>query len=125
MTTGSVDDPWAPQVDRFVICGLPDGHEQWWEFAVFISRRWNNLWDVKSRVYQVDRDGEPAVVPRDWDWDPYLMDLATAQKVALQRARTVTTRGRTAEKILEEERCPKHSAETASPGTSTSPPNTP
>lgn len=103
-------DPWAPTVDRYVICGLPEGHPQWWEFAVFVTRRWEHQWDVKNRVYQIDTNGVAEVVPREWDWDPYLMDLPTATRVAVQRAKTVTTRGRTAEQILEEERCQKQKA---------------
>lgn len=125
LVAGEADNPWTPQLDRLVICGLPSSHELWWPFAVFINRRWDDLWDVKSGSYQVDRDGVPANVPRDSDWDPYLMDLATAENVALHRARTVTRGGRTADQILQEERCQIPAAVTTSPGTSTLPPSTP
>lgn len=93
-------DRWTPQVDTYTICGMPDGHDLWSDFTVFVRRRWEGLWDVKWRVYQVDTEGNWDVVPREWDWTPYLMPLDQALEVATARAKAATLRGKTADEWL-------------------------
>lgn len=101
--TAATDDPWAPTVDRFVVCGLPDGHPDWEHFAVSVSRHVGGVWTVRSRTYQISAVGDAHVVSMNDDWAPYLMPVGQALDVATARAKTITLRGRTAEQILERE----------------------
>lgn len=95
---------WAPVVDRYVICGLPERHQLWDYFAVLVTRADGDVWTVKARgTYHISRDGERCVMLSDDDWGPYLMPLEQALEVATTYAKAMTLRGRTAEQILEEE----------------------
>jgi hypothetical protein len=97
-------DRWEPVVERYVVCGLPEGHRDWFHFSVAITRHNEDMWTVKARgTYQVSRDGVSQVMLDDDDWDPFVMPLQVAVEVATRYARTVTLRSLTADEIMRKE----------------------
>lgn len=96
----SFNNRWTPVVHRYVICGLPAGHELWDSHAVFVTRDATGGWTVRSRGRQVDINGTLAALGGDSSWSGFVMSLDAALEVAVQRARTVTTHGMTTDDIL-------------------------
>jgi hypothetical protein len=84
------------RVSEYTVCALPEGHREYWHFAVTVNLRGDGRWTVANCGYVLSADGTWA--PETSDSDRF--DLDTALRLAREAAPHVTVSGWTRTAVL-------------------------